>query len=112
MRGEASELASDVGHPMPIHQREDDSVEHGEHLSHRREADATPILPQSHIAPPVETIFDRPMGANELQQMLGGTVLWRQTRPAINHLDAVLISAFAFALQAKDLSHLTHKDEK
>ena len=44
MRGEAPELASDVGNLMQIHQGEHDAVEHGQHLSHRREAHATTIF--------------------------------------------------------------------
>src|SRR5260370_3097460 len=46
------------------------------------------------------------MRANQLQKTLGGTPLWRKTRPAIDHLDALLAFDGAFALQAKDLSHL------
>src|SRR5260370_24627311 len=46
------------------------------------------------------------MSANQLQKTLGGTPLWRKTRPAIDHLDALLAFDGAFALQAKDLSHL------
>src|SRR2546426_4888207 len=90
VRGEASDLASDIGHLMEIHQGEDHGVEYGQHLSHRREADATAILSQRHVASPVETIFHRPMSANQLQKTFGGTPLWRKTRPAIDHLDALL----------------------
>ena len=46
------------------------------------------------------------MRTSQLQQTLGGTVFVRQTRPPIYHLDAVLLFAGPFALQAKDLSHL------
>ncbi len=44
VRDEASDLASDVGHLMPVHQGEHHLVEHGEHLSYGRQADATIIL--------------------------------------------------------------------
>ena len=66
VRDEASDLASDIGHLMEIHQGEDHGVEHGQHLRHRREADATTILSQRHVAPPVETIFHGPMSASQL----------------------------------------------
>jgi hypothetical protein len=45
------------------------------------------------------------MSANQLQKTLGGTPLWRQTRPAIDDFDAVLVFAGAFPQQAKDLPH-------
>jgi hypothetical protein len=40
-------LASDVGHLMHVHQGEHHRVEHGQHLSHRWQADATLILSPS-----------------------------------------------------------------
>src|SRR2546425_8309439 len=98
VRGEASDLASDIGHLMEIHQGEDHGVEYGQHLSHRREADATAILSQRHVATPVQTIFHRPMSANQLQKTLGGTPLLRKTRPAIDHLHALLAFYGTFAL--------------
>ena len=45
MRGEAPQLASNVGDVMQIHQREHHRVEYRQHLSHRREAHAAIILP-------------------------------------------------------------------
>jgi TniQ len=45
MRGETPTLASDVGNLMQIHQGEHHRVEHGQHLSQRREAHATIIFP-------------------------------------------------------------------
>src|SRR5260221_9373607 len=104
VRGEASELASDVRDLMPIHQREHHGVEHSQHLSHQREADTTTILPQGHIATPVETIFHGPMRANQLRKTLWGTALLRKTRPAIDHLHAVLVSASVLSLSTTDLS--------
>ncbi len=92
---------------MQIHQREHDRVEHRQHLSHRREAHPTPILPQGHVAAPVEPIFHGPMRANHLCKPLWRTALWRESRPAIDHLDTLLVFALAFALHAKNLSHLT-----
>ena len=97
MRGEAPALASDVGNLMQIHQGEHHGVEDSEHLRHRWEADAALILAQGHIAAPVESIFHGPMLANELQEPLGATLLWQQTGPAVDHLDAVLVFDGAFA---------------
>ena len=54
MRGETPTLAGDVGNLVQIHQREHYRVEHGQHLSHRREAHATPIFSQGGIAAPGE----------------------------------------------------------
>jgi hypothetical protein len=51
---------------MQIHQREHDRVEHGQHLRYRWEANAAPILPQRHIAAPVEPIFHGPMRTKHL----------------------------------------------
>src|SRR5437763_3721163 len=106
MRGEAADLARDVGNLMQIHQGEDHRVEDREHLSHRWEADAALILSQGHITTPMESIFHGPMLANEPQEPLGTTVPWQQTGPAVDHLDAVLVFDGAFALQTKDLPHL------
>src|SRR5260370_22657510 len=66
VRGEAPALASDVRDLMQIHQREHGRVEHSQHLRYRWEANAAPILPQRHIAAPVEPIFHGPMRTNYL----------------------------------------------
>src|SRR5437667_12803706 len=70
MRSEAATLTSDVVDVMQIHQGEHHRVEHGQHLSYRREADATALLPQRHIAAPVEPIFHQPMRANQVRKAL------------------------------------------
>ena len=75
MRGEAPTLASDVLDLVSIHQSQHEAVEHGQHLSHWRQADAAPILAQGRITAPVEPIFDRPMGPDQLRKTLGRTAL-------------------------------------
>jgi hypothetical protein len=107
MRGETPTLASDVGNLMQIHQGEHHGVEHGQHLSHQREAHATTIFSQGRIASPVEPIFHGPMLPNQLGKTLRATALWRESRPARDHLDTALLFASAFALHTKDLSDLT-----
>ena len=47
------------------------------------------------------------MLANQLRKTLRATTLWRESRPAINHLDTALLFALALALHTKDLSDLT-----
>ena len=91
---------------MGIHQGEHYRVEHREHLGHWREADSTVILAQSDIPPPVEPILHPPMVTRELQELLRRTALAWQARPAIDHLDAVLVFGGAFPLQTKHLAHL------
>ena len=91
---------------MQIHQGEHHRVEHGQQLSHRREAHAATIFPQGRIASPVESIFDGPMRTNHLCQPLGRTALGRKTCPAIHHLKAVLVFAGPFAFDPKNLSDL------
>jgi hypothetical protein len=107
MRSEAPTLASDVGNLMHIHQGEHEAVEHGQHLGHRRPAHAAPILaPSVASRRKSEPIFHGPMRPDHLRQPLLSTALWRQRRPARDHLAAVLVTAAALAFDPKDLSHL------
>jgi hypothetical protein len=59
MRSEAPTLASDVGNLVHIHQGEHEAVEHSQHLGHRRQAHAAPILAQGGIAAEVGADFPR-----------------------------------------------------
>src|SRR5258708_22145080 len=98
VRGEAPDLPSDVRHLMGIHQGEHHGVQDREHLGYRRKVNPTANLPQRDIAPKVGADFHASMITSQLQQFLRRTPLVRETGPAIDHFDAVLVSAFAFPL--------------
>ena len=59
MRSEAPALASDVGNLVQIHQGEHEAIEYGQHLGHRRPADAASILAQGGITAKVGADFPR-----------------------------------------------------
>lgn len=107
LSGEATQLASDIGDVVQIHQGQHDGIENSQHLGHGIETHATSILAQRDIAAPVEAILHGPMCPVVAEQGLGRAALWRERGPAIGDFDTVLPLAGAFALHAKDLPHLT-----
>ena len=79
-------LIRDVGHPKPIHQGEHNIVECGKHLRFASGPHLGMIFAQGDISPPVQTVFDRPVIAQE-----GGNGFWiglgrGQIGEAIHHL--------------------------
>jgi hypothetical protein len=58
MRRKAPDLASHIGDLMKIHQGKDQGIEHSEHLSHRGNPNPASVLPEGHIAAPVEAILN------------------------------------------------------
>lgn len=104
--GEVAQGAGDVGGPTQAQQADDEIAQAGHDAGAVAGADLRAIFIKGDIADPVGAVFDTPVAAVELEQLLGGCLVWGLTGQAEDLLDAAF-STFLLgdvAFDAKDLA--------
>ncbi len=102
---EVTNLSGHIVNPQAIHQAENRTVEPSQQAGNGTRACLTCIFSQGDIAPPVESIFDLPVMAYQLQHSLRRGLAHRKTPESIHDLAADLPSfeERGGAFESKDL---------
>jgi hypothetical protein len=92
-----------IANAQQIHERQDRTIEQREECRHMLSPDLRAIFLQRHIAPPMQSIFDRPMGPHQLSYLASICLPGRETGDAVAHVLAGMSFAAHPALHPKHL---------